>query len=94
MGFTTPTWKGYHAVPNSSAQGPALLLVIDAQRAVYLTSTNLVVGFNYQIQGSADLINWGNQGSQFTATNSNWQSTNHWKASDFNQFFFRLQVFQ
>jgi len=25
-------------------QGPALLLVIDAQKAVYLTSTNLVVG--------------------------------------------------
>ncbi len=93
-GFTTPTWNGYHAVPNSSAQVPALLLVIDAQKAVHLTSTNLVVGINYQIQGSADLINWGNQGSGFTATNSTWQSTNHWNASDANRFFFRLQVVQ
>jgi hypothetical protein len=44
MGFTTPTWKGYHAVPNSSAQGPALLLVIERPKGVYLTSTNLTVG--------------------------------------------------
>src|SRR5208283_659666 len=93
-GVTTPTWNGYHAVPNSSAQVPALLLVIDTQRAVYLISTNLVVGLNYQVQGSPDLINWGNQGSEFTATTSTWQSTNHWNASDANRFFFRLQVVQ
>ena len=93
-GFATPTWNGYHAVPNSSAQVPALLLFIDTQKAVYLTSTNLVVGLNYQIQGSADLIHWGNQGSGFTAANSTWQSTNHWNASDANRFFFRLQVVQ
>ncbi len=93
-GFSTPTWNGYHAVPNSSAQVPTLLLVVDAQKAVHLTSTNLVVGINYQIQGSADLINWGNQGSGFTATNSTWQSTNHWNVSDSNRFFFRLQVVQ
>jgi hypothetical protein len=79
-------------VPNSSAQVPALLLVIDTQKAVYLTSTNLLVGLNYQVQGSSDLINWGNQGSEFTATNATWQSTNHWNASDANRFFYRLHV--
>jgi hypothetical protein len=94
MGFTTTTWKGYHALPNSSAQGPALLLVIDAQKAVYLTSTNLVVGLNYQIQGSPDLIHWSNLGSKFTATGSNWQSTNLGNVSDASQFYFRLQVVQ
>jgi hypothetical protein len=92
MGFTTPTWNGYHAVPNSSAQVPSLLLVMDTPKAVYLTSTNLVVGLNYQIQGSTDLINWGNQGSGFTATYATWRSTNHWNTSDANRFFFRLQV--
>jgi hypothetical protein len=91
-GFTTPTWNGYHAVPNSSAQVPALLLAIDTQKAVYLTSTNLVVGLNYQVQVSPDLINWSNQGSEFTATDSNWRSTDHWNVSDSNRFFFRLQV--
>jgi hypothetical protein len=93
-GFATPTWNGYHALPYQSGQLPALLLAIDTQKAVTLTSTNLLIGLNYQVQGSSDLSNWGNQDSQFTATNSNWQSTNHWNASDFNQFFFRLQVVQ
>jgi len=68
------------------------LLAIDAQKAVTLTSTNLLVGLKYQVQGSSDLSNWGNQGSEFTATSSNWQSTNHWNAGDFNHFFFRLQM--
>ncbi len=93
-GFNTPTWNGYHALPYQSGQLPALLLAMDTQKAVCLTSTNLLVGLNYQVQGSSDLSTWGNQGSQFTATNSNWQCTNHWKASDCNQFFFRLQVVQ
>jgi hypothetical protein len=91
-GFNTPTWNGYHAVPYQSGQPPALLLAIDAQKAVTLTSTNLLVGLKYQVQGSSDLSNWGNQGSEFTATSSNWQSTNHWNAGDFNHFFFRLQM--
>jgi hypothetical protein len=91
-GFTSTTWNGYHSVPNSSAQGPALLLAIDPQKAVYLTSTNLVVGLNYQVQGSPDLVNWSNQGSEFTSTDSNWRSTDHWNVSDANRLFFRLQV--
>jgi hypothetical protein len=66
--------------------------IINIQKAVYLTSTNLLVGANYQIQSSLDLINWTNQGSVFTATNSNWQSTNYWDVDDWNQLLFRLQV--
>jgi hypothetical protein len=69
-----------------------LFLAITGQKAIYLTGTNLVVGLNYQVQGSSDLRNWGNQGSEFTATTANWQSTNHWNASDANRFFFRLKV--
>jgi hypothetical protein len=81
-------------LPYQSGQLPALFLAIDTQKAVTLTSTNLLVGIKYQVQGSPDLVNWGNQGSQFTATDSNWHSTNRWNASDSNHLFFRLQVVQ
>jgi len=93
-GFTTPTWNGYHAVPNSSVQVPALLLATDAQKVIYVTFTNLVVGLNYQIQSSPDLINWSNQYSEFTATDSNWRSTEYLNVRNSNRFFFRLQVVQ
>ncbi|MGO8700153.1 MAG: leucine-rich repeat domain-containing protein [Limisphaerales bacterium] len=93
-GFTTPTWNGYHAVPNSSAQVPALLLAMNIQKAFYLTSTNLTVGLKYQVQGSPDLSHWENQGTEFTAASSIWQSTSDWNVGDFHQFFFRLQVVQ
>jgi hypothetical protein len=64
---------------------------ISIQKAVYLTSANLQVGSDYQVQASSDLINWTNQGSVFTATNSYWQSTNYWNVNGWNQLFFRLQ---
>jgi hypothetical protein len=66
--------------------------IINIQKAVYITSGNLWTGSNYQVQVSSDLINWTNQGSVFTATNSSWQSTNYWNVSDWNQLFFRLQL--
>lgn len=66
--------------------------IINLQKAVYLTSTDLIIGFNYQVQASPDMINWTNQGSVFTATNSNWQSTNYWNVNDWSQLFFRLEV--
>jgi hypothetical protein len=93
-GFTTLAWNGYHAVPVNSAQFPALLVAMNIQKAFYLTSTNLTVGRKYQVQGSPDLRNWGNQGSEFTATSSIWQSASPWTMSDSDQFFFRLQVVQ
>ncbi len=65
--------------------------IINIQKAVYLTSTNLLAGVNYQVQASLDLINWTNQGSVFTATTNIWQSTNYWNVSDWNQLFFRVQ---
>jgi hypothetical protein len=64
---------------------------VNIQKAVYLTSSNLWTGSNYQIQASSDLVNWTNQGSVFTATNSSWSSTQYWNVSDWNQLYFRLQ---
>lgn len=65
--------------------------IISVQKAVYLTSSNLWAGTNYQVQASTDLINWTNQGSVFTAATNSWQSTNYWPVSDWNQLYFRLQ---
>lgn len=65
--------------------------IVNIQKAVYLTSSNLWTGSNYQVQASSDLINWTNQGSVFTATNSSWRSTNYWDVANWNQLFFRLQ---
>jgi hypothetical protein len=64
---------------------------LNIQKAVYLTSSNLWIGSNYQVQASSDLVNWTNQGSTFIATNSSWSSTQYWNVSDWNQLFFRLQ---
>ncbi len=64
---------------------------IRIDKAVYLDSANLVVGTNYQLQVSSDLINWTNYGAAFTATNSNWRTTNYWDVANWNQLFFRFQ---
>ena len=64
--------------------------ILNIRRAVYLDSSNLWVGSNYQVQVSSDLVNWTNSGAAFTATNSYWRSTNYWDVANWNQLFFRL----
>jgi hypothetical protein len=81
---------------NSATDSVSLVVFVppptlNIQKAVYLTSSNLWIGSNYQVQASSDSINWTNQGSAFTATNSSWSSTQYWNVSDWNQLFFRLQ---
>lgn len=66
--------------------------IINIQKAVYLTSDNLLTGSNYVVQASTDLINWTNQGSVFAATNSSWRSTNYWDVANWNELFFRLKL--
>ncbi len=73
------------------AIAPEAAPTINIQKAVYLTSTNLLIGSNYQVQASTDLVNWTNQGAVFTATTRCWQSTNYWNVANWNQLFFRLQ---
>ncbi|MEI8291903.1 MAG: LamG domain-containing protein [Verrucomicrobiota bacterium] len=65
--------------------------IVNLRKAVYLDSSNLWTGTNYVVQASTDLINWTNQGSVFTATNSIWHSTNYWDVANWNELFFRLQ---
>jgi len=66
--------------------------IVCINKAVYLTSPNLKVGTNYQVQVSTDLNNWTNFGDVFTATNSTWRSTNYWDVADWNQLFFRFRA--
>lgn len=63
---------------------------LNVRKAVYLDSSNLLVGTNYQVQVSSDLVNWTNFGASFTATNSYWRTTNYWDVANWNQLFFRL----
>jgi hypothetical protein len=65
--------------------------IILLNKFVNVSSTNLHSGTNYIVQASTDLINWTNQGSVFTATNSTWASTNYWPVASWNQLYFRLQ---
>lgn len=81
---------------NSATDSVSLVVFVppptlNIQKAVYLTSSNLWIGSNYQVQASSDLVNWTNQGSAFTATNSSWSSTQYWNVNDWNQLFFRFQ---
>ena len=64
--------------------------ILNVKKAVYLDSPNLKVGTNYQIQVSGDLNTWTNHGAPFTATNSNWRSTNYWDVDNWGKLFFRL----
>jgi hypothetical protein len=66
--------------------------IVSVQKAVYLTSNNLLVGSNYQIQVSPDLTNWTNYGSVFLATNAVWQSTMYWSVANWNQLYFRVKL--
>ena len=90
--FTPTDTNDYSSVTDSVSLVVSQPNIITIQKAVYLTSRNLSVGSNYQVQASSNLINWTNQGPVFTATNSNWQSTNYWNVNDWNQLFFQLQV--
>jgi hypothetical protein len=65
--------------------------IISIQKAVYLTSSNLLAGTNYQLQASTDFLNWTNQGAAFTATTNYWRSTNYWDVANWNQLYFRFQ---
>ena len=68
-----------------------LASTLNIRKAVYVDSGSLTVGSNYQFQVSSDLLNWTNQGSPFTATDTYWRSTNYWDVENWNELFFRLK---
>jgi hypothetical protein len=64
---------------------------VDLIKAVKPSFSYLRVGTTFQLQVSADLNNWTNQGSAFTATNSSMIYPQYWDVDNWNQLFFRLQ---
>jgi len=68
--------------------GPTISLA----RAVQPTFANLTVGSNYQLQVSADLKTWTNQGGIFIATNSGMAYPQFFYVTNWSQSFFRLQT--
>jgi hypothetical protein len=65
--------------------------VVNINKAVWLSFSNLVVGTNYQVQVSTNLSStFTNYGSPFSATNSSMPYPAYWNVSDWNQLFFQL----
>lgn len=68
--------------------GPRVNLI----KAVKPSFIGLDIGTNYQLQVSADLTTWTNQGSPFTATNTGMVYPQYWDVENWNSLYFRLQV--
>jgi hypothetical protein len=65
---------------------------VNLVKAVKPSFDYLRLGSNYQLQVSADLNTWTNQGSAFTATNTSMVYPQYWDVANWNQLFFRLQL--
>ena len=68
--------------------GPHVNLI----KAVKPSFDGLALGTNYQLQLSADMSTWTNEGFSFTATNSNMIYPQYWEVENWGQLFFRLQL--
>jgi len=68
--------------------GPTISLI----KSVKPAFSNLSVGTNYQMQVSANLTTWANQGSVFTATTNSMIYPQYFDVNNWDNLFFRLQV--
>jgi hypothetical protein len=67
--------------------------IVNLNKAVWLSFSNLRNGTNYQVQVSTDLNGtFTNYGSSFSATNATMNYPAYWNVGDWNQLFFRLQA--
>jgi len=60
-------------------------------QAVVPAFSDLLIGSNYQLQVSENLISWANQGAAFTATNPILIYPGFFAVTNMNQLYFRLQ---
>jgi hypothetical protein len=82
FGYTNPPSIYIYA-----PMGPQIGLV----KAVRPTFSDLSVGTNYQLQVSADLNTWTNQGAPFIATNAVMPYREYWDVANWGGFF-RLRI--
>ncbi len=67
--------------------------IVNLNKAVWLSFSNLKNGTNYQVQVSTNLSGaFSNYGSPFTATNSTMIYPAYWNVPDWGQLFFRLET--
>lgn len=64
--------------------------VVSLIKAVKPAFSFLVVGTNYQLQVSTDLVTWTNQGAPFPATSSNMVYSQYFDVDNWSQLFFRV----
>jgi hypothetical protein len=62
--------------------------ILNVEKVICLSSSNLQFGVTYQVQSSSDLTNWTNLNPVFTATTSAW--TNYFPVNNWN-LFYRIQ---
>jgi len=74
--------------PYAYEYGPHVNLL----KAVKPSFAGLGLGTNYQLQVSADMDTWTNEGSPFTATSPTMIYPQYWDVDNWNQLFFRLRV--
>jgi hypothetical protein len=65
---------------------------VNLLKAVKPAFDGLSPGTNYQLQVSADMDSWTNQGAPFTATNTSMIYPQYWDVENWNRLFFRLEV--
>jgi hypothetical protein len=70
--------------------GPRLNLGVSFVMVVNPSFSGLSLGAAYQLQVSADLKTWMNQGSAFTATNTTMIYPQYFPVANWNQLYFRL----
>lgn len=83
--------NGYTTIPQVYIYSP-FGVQAGLVKAVKPLFSDLLLGTKYQLQASADLINWTNQGSPFTATNPVMVYPAYFDVANWNQLFFRVQV--
>jgi len=82
--------SGYTSTPDIYIYSP-IGLQVGLLQAVVPSFFDLLIGTNYQLQASSNLINWTNQGSVFTATNPTSQYPGYFLLNSGNQLYFRAQ---
>jgi hypothetical protein len=87
----TDSGSGYTSTPSVyiySPFGPGTELV----KAVRPSFLELMPGTNYQMQVSADLVTWTNQGPAFKATNNSMLYPEYFDVDNWGKLFFRVQA--
>jgi hypothetical protein len=75
-----------------STDTPIPIIQIGLIKALKPSFSGLLIGTNYQLQVSAGLNTWTNQGAPFTASGPTMVYPQYWDVDNWGQLFFRLQV--